>query len=508
MLRRFPCIRRVRKSISVALCTSLSACAFGNGDRDIDRNPIVNTGAGASILYPGQAAPTYETGGQFGPRGGSIGTGPFSVERQGQVPGPPPTAVPHGSGSGSSSRSGSPSSGGSTVSFLGGSEQDEVSHAEYNEEPIWFKYAALPFVLAAAPFKAAADAMAGDPEPGPEIPRNTQHSRLPAPSSPQPSSYDTGQSPRSHASSAPAPAPRVPTAPQPRPQYATPGPVPTGPPMDYESVLLRKMERELAVQTPGPDGSSAQPNHEATTAFTIADELAALQRSAPAPHPHSFAATPTPTAPRVPSHRPAITRAPDHDPPPRPAHEADGIVDRNADGRIDHWIYRHDGQVVREVLDDDFDGRAERILHYDLATHRIARVDEDFDHDGAIDSWTDYRDGRVIRRRADASSDGNVDSWTYYRDGEVSRHERDTTGDGFRDHVGYYREGRLAREEQDHDGDGRSEVTVRYDADERITAREEDLDGNGSVDLISRFEHGKLTRREVIDPSAFESHRR
>jgi antitoxin component YwqK of YwqJK toxin-antitoxin module len=185
-------------------------------------------------------------------------------------------------------------------------------------------------------------------------------------------------------------------------------------------------------------------------------------------------------------------------------HDAHGIVDRNGDGRIDHWLFRENGRLVREVLDDNFDGQGERTIHYDIASNQVTRIEEDFNHDTVIDSWTNYRDGRVIRRRSDVDHDGAVDSWTYYRDGEISRHERDTTGDGFRDRVGYYRNGTLDHEEQDHDGDGRAEVTVRYDANEQIVGREEDLDGDSVVDLISHFENGKLTSRELLDPSALE----
>ena len=71
------------------------------------------------------------------------------------------------------------------MSFLGGSEQDEVRHESYKNDSYILKYLALPFVLAAAPFKAAYDAAQGEPEAGPEVPRTTQQkSRLPAPTTP------------------------------------------------------------------------------------------------------------------------------------------------------------------------------------------------------------------------------------------------------------------------------------------------------------------------------------
>ena len=36
-------------------CASLAGCAYQDFERDIDRNPVVNTGAGASIISPGPA---------------------------------------------------------------------------------------------------------------------------------------------------------------------------------------------------------------------------------------------------------------------------------------------------------------------------------------------------------------------------------------------------------------------------------------------------------------------
>ena len=137
---------------------------------------------------------------------------------------------------------------------------------------------------------------------------------------------------------------------------------------------------------------------------------------------------------------------------------ADGIVDRDGDGRVDQWIFRENGEIARVELDENRDGRPDRILHYDLGTHQIRRVEEDGNADGVSDSWTDYEDGRVSRRRGDGDYDGVADTWSFYRDGVITRHEQDTTGDGFRDRMGYYVDGKLVREEHDRDGDGRKDV--------------------------------------------------
>ena len=484
---------------ALVLAASLSACAYGSGNSDVDRNPIANTGAGASIIYPGRGVPTFQSGGQYGPRGGVIGTG---QRREAGVGGDPQaTAAGGGGGTTNQSGNGSPGSGGGTVSFLGGSELDEVSHKSYKNEPYIVKALALPFAMMAVPFKAAYDAARGEAEPGPEVPRPAQTSHLPESTSPQQPNHDLGRAPQ--AANASPVRQRPPAASNSRPR-------------DYESVLLEKMERELEERGATRSSPRLAGSGTASPVLSFADELEELQRMAPAPR-GSVVPTVAPTQnaryaslqPRDPRHRANVptqaSPAGGDSPFAKSAlTSASGIVDRNGDGRIDHWLFRNNGRLEREILDDNFDGQGERTIYYDVASNQVTHIEEDFDHDAMVDSWTNYRDGRVIRRRSDVDRDGVVDSWTYYRDGEISRHERDTTGDGFRDHVGYYRGGVLDFEEQDHDGDGRSEVTVRYDAREQIIGREEDLDGDGSVDLISHFENGKLTSREILDPSALD----
>ena len=47
---------------TAGLALGLSGCfAYNQGVRDIDRHPTVDTGVGASILMPGQAAPTPDS---------------------------------------------------------------------------------------------------------------------------------------------------------------------------------------------------------------------------------------------------------------------------------------------------------------------------------------------------------------------------------------------------------------------------------------------------------------
>ena len=422
-------------ALAVLMIPTLAGCFYSRRAADVDRNPTVDTGTGASIIMPGQSAP---------PMGRASGTGEGGI----------PTATPN-------------------IQMIGGSEIDEERHETGKEDPLLFKALTTPLAVVAAPFVAAAEALRGDepPEPGPQVPAH------------KPERPETRQGPP------PADSKRAARG-LPDSSAAAP-PVQTARVPDFETQQLEAMERELAerqARAPAPSPAPAVAPRRAAGP-SIADELAALQR-----------------APRAAPRRPHAVREPletTTDPARYPVAgseqaPADGIVDRDEDGRIDMWLYRQDGDIVRKVIDQDFDGRPDTTLHYDPATHRLARIEEDGDRDGATDSWTEYREGELTRRRVDSDHDGNVDTWTFYRDGEISRHEQDTTGDGFRDRVGHYEGGALRREEQDHNGDGRPDVTEHYDARQKVSRREEDRDHDGRIDVISHYENGRLARRELL----------
>jgi hypothetical protein len=226
----------------------------------------------------------------------------------------------------------------------------------------------------------------------------------------------------------------------------------------------------------------------------IADELAALRGGA------ATAPLPVP-APRVEAEAPpapvesALARAPT----PGPSGPADRMLDRDADGRPDHWIFLAEGRVAREQFDDDGDGRPDRSVWRDGATGQELRVESDENGDGRADVVSEYRDGQLARVRRDTNFDGVPDVWSFYRAGRLAREEADPDGDGFRNRVALYAEGRLVSEREDRDGDGRTDRLTRYDAEERITQRDEDQDGDGLVDARAYYEAGRLVRRELVN---------
>ncbi len=499
-------MRRAR-SLAITLVTLSAAHTLGcwsvhKRENDLDRSPVVNHGAGATVIYPGGNAPMHP--GNFHPREAGYGQGVLSQPgappntyapgaapsyKPGSAPAPAPAptsgnypvpqnavarnvAVPppeFGSGNGSASSSGSAAPRGAGVAMLGGTEIEETQHIKINEEPKWLKYIALPFVALAAPIKYGADKMAGDPAPAPTVPRNEHQAR-----------------------------PELQTAPA---------------PTDYETTRLQGMERELAQRgaTPPPAPSAATPAPVAPGS-SFSDELAALRRRAnPAPAQPVQPVQPTqpmppvqPTqAPLPPVSAPPVIAA--ANPAPPVATPSTGQVDRDGDGRTDHWITRENGAIAREVFDENFDGRPDRTLVYDPASHQVVQLEEDANFDGRSDAFTALRGGQVIGRRVDGNGDGQIDSWSIYRAGVITRLERDANGDGFRDHVAYYQEGRLAREERDDDGDGRTDLISYFDQGERVSRVEEDSNGDGEMDVVSHYENGRLARREVLDASVLSA---
>ncbi len=178
------------------------------------------------------------------------------------------------------------------------------------------------------------------------------------------------------------------------------------------------------------------------------------------------------------------------------------VADRNGDGNPDLWVY-YDGQKrMREVLDEDYDGRADRVLHYQDGT-ALVRSEEDLDGDGQMETVSLYDAGQIVRKRTDSDGDGQSDSWSFYNGGELVRHEIDRNRDGFRDLVLIYAAGQLLREEEDRNGDGRPDLVTHYRNGE-VTERHEDLDYDGTTDVASYYEDGKLVRRELTSEQVLD----
>lgn len=226
--------------------------------------------------------------------------------------------------------------------------------------------------------------------------------------------------------------------------------------------------------------------------LSIASELAALRGGS------AGAAPPAPAlSAAVPAPAPLATPAPSA-PVDAPA---DRVLDRDGDGRPDHWVHLSQGRPARELFDDNGDGAPDRTVFRDPATGQEQRVEEDRNGDGRVDTVSEYKDGEIARVRRDSDFDGVPDAWSFYHAGQLTREELDPDGDGFRNRVALYRDGRLVSEREDRDADGRVDRLTRYDAEERIVQRDEDQDGDGLVDARAYYEGGRLVRRELVSES-------
>jgi hypothetical protein len=264
------------------------------------------------------------------------------------------------------------------------------------------------------------------------------------------------------------------------------------------------MREQLRRQTQAPAPRASEPEREASApregtpagSQALRDELAALERSlgqrSPAP-----GATTTPTA---------NAAAPISTPAPKtaaavsvPGTTAD---DRDGDGRPDRWVSGDPAQPTRELLDENRDGRADRVRVYD-AQRRLVSAEDDLDFDGKFELFTDYKDGERVRTREDQNGDGEVDGWSFFRSGELVRRESDRDADGLRDLVSMYRGGQLQRQEEDRNADGQPDVIEIFAAGE-VAERHEDVDFDGTPDVASFYKAGKLVRKELSSPEMLE----
>lgn len=103
--------------------------------------------------------------------------------------------------------------------------------------------------------------------------------------------------------------------------------------------------------------------------------------------------------------------------------------DLNGDGKIDVWeFYDANGNLEKQVVDLDFDGKPDVVIHYEKG--QIVSKEMGFGFDGKPHAWSYYEKGRLVRKERDENGDGKVDYWEYWEGGEVDRIGIDVDGDG------------------------------------------------------------------------------
>jgi hypothetical protein len=146
--------------------------------------------------------------------------------------------------------------------------------------------------------------------------------------------------------------------------------------------------------------------------------------------------------------------------------------DENGDRRPDRAVWRDPvtGHEQRVEEDRNADGRPDLISEY--RDGQIARVRRDDNYDGAPDAWSYYRGGTLVREELDPDGDGFRNRVALYREGRLSREREDRDGDGRVDRLTHYdAEERITRRDEDQDGDGLIDARAFYE-EGRLVRRE------------------------------------
>jgi hypothetical protein len=121
----------------------------------------------------------------------------------------------------------------------------------------------------------------------------------------------------------------------------------------------------------------------------------------------------------------------------RPRANADALLmrkesDLNLDGHADViTVFTDEGEVEREEIDGDFDGRFDWVDHYQSKQRVMSEVDSDGDGKMDIFSYYEGTPPRISRKERDTNNDGRIDFWERFDEfGKVTKTGRDTDGDG------------------------------------------------------------------------------
>lgn len=137
--------------------------------------------------------------------------------------------------------------------------------------------------------------------------------------------------------------------------------------------------------------------------------------------------------------------------------------DTNGDGRADeNWIF-HDGYLVEETLDRNFDGQLDGWYKFDRNSRRLdSTADDNFD--GVVDTWWRYTNGVLVASREDTDFNGTPDVTYSFKYDILTKADWQPNGTNIVTLRQIYRYGVLIEEQRDTNWDGTFDFTVRYDA--------------------------------------------
>jgi hypothetical protein len=150
-----------------------------------------------------------------------------------------------------------------------------------------------------------------------------------------------------------------------------------------------------------------------------------------------------------------------------------------------------EGLTLQEI-DLDSDGHPDIKNYYrerSDAPRLLVRKEMDLNRDQKIDVISLFDpEGNLEREELDADYDGKFDWIDHYQKGERVMSEYDTDADGKPNVFKYYIKGadgeiHLDRKERDEDGDGQIDVWEKFSPDGEVTRTAHDTDGDGRMDV-------------------------
>jgi hypothetical protein len=146
--------------------------------------------------------------------------------------------------------------------------------------------------------------------------------------------------------------------------------------------------------------------------------------------------------------------------------------DDNGDGVPDRTVIRDPATGLEERVEEDRngDGRVDTVSEY--KDGKLARIRRDTNFDGIPDAWSFYRAGQLTREELDPDGDGFRNRVLLYRAGQLASEREDRDADGRIDRVTRYdAQQRITQRDEDQDGDGLIDARAFYE-DGRLVRRE------------------------------------
>ncbi len=176
------------------------------------------------------------------------------------------------------------------------------------------------------------------------------------------------------------------------------------------------------------------------------------------------------------------------------------LTEQGRKGKIQKTFYGVGGAVERIEKDSDRDGTFESSWEYNAGVLQqvtkprgvwhyskkgeLCRAELDEDRNGRIEKIEYYQGANQLVKVEELAANGKVRStWHYDANGKLRRAEEDTDGDGRRDCQRLYQADGIMEQTIDADGNGVPEIRELFSATGSLISREEDLDGDGVFDL-------------------------